>query len=534
MIKENLFEVYYKSNYACLTVYPAPEESSKLYPEDIIGRLKVLDIRGARTQTILDAIEDASGVPIPLVLWPEGKKLGPKISLHISEDRLTASLIIQPARQGGEPLSVEMLTDFLHDHEIKYGIRKDVLETAILRRLYGEPVKVAFGTPPVDEKPPQPEYTFITERGKPFRELEFMRIDLKELNFIQNKAAGELLARLLPPQRPEDGIDIFGDPVPAERGVTAPQFEAGDGAVLSEDGNSIFAAVEGNTRLDRGKVIVEPLISVEDVDYSNGNMDFNGSVDIRGRVADGFVLNARGDIQIGKSVSRVNIASEGDIILKAGITGNDEGIIICGGDLYARYIENARIICRGNIFVEEAVMHSNVRAGGDIILAGKRAEIFGGRIFSAGRIKCKKIGSINEPVTELFLGTDLDSYTAMDALQKTVSNHSRRVDDLALQIRQIKNARKSQQSEVSAEKLEAALAQLQQDSETENSKLGNTLRELHDLKRGIQLNENSEVEADQQIFGNVYVYFNHLRWESPGKGTGKTRLIVKQGKLLEK
>ena len=90
---------------------------------------------------------------VPLVLWPEGKKLGPKISLHISEDRLTASLIIQPARQGGEPLSVEMLTDFLHDHEIKYGIRKDVLETAILRRLYGEPVKVAFGTPPVDEKP---------------------------------------------------------------------------------------------------------------------------------------------------------------------------------------------------------------------------------------------------------------------------------------------------------------------------------------------------------------------------------------------
>jgi len=30
------------------------------------------------------------------------------------------------------------------------------------------------------------------------------------------------------------------------------------------------------------------------------------------------------------------------------------------------------------------------------------------------------------------------------------------------------------------------------------------------------------------------VYFSHLRWDSPGKGTGKTNLLVKQGKLLEK
>ena len=538
MNKEASFRVFYRDNYACLTVYPSEGRESRLYPEDVIGRLKLLDIQGVRLQQIRDIIEEASGEPVPIVLWPKGRKLGPKLSLETSEDNMHAYIIIEPEKQGGEPLSVEMINSFLASNGIVFGIDTSVVQSIVQKQTYSHPVMVASGSLPVDEKSAEPEYLFLTDRGRPFKKLDNDRIDLKELNFIQNKKKEELLGRLLPPVEPRDGTDVFGNSIPAARGVADPVFSAGDGAILSDDGKLIHADTDGNARLDRGRVIVEPMISVENVDYSNGNMDFDGSVDIRGRVADGFSVKAKGDIQIGKSVSRVNITGGGDIVLKAGITGNDEGFIICGGDLYARYIENANILCNGNVYVEEAIMHSSIKAGGEIILKGKRAEIFGGRIFAAGSIKCKKLGSVNEPFTEVFLGIDLDSFTAMEELQRTVSEHNRRVDELDTQIRQIKNALKNdasgEHSDVSTEKLTAALEQLSREAEIRNLKLSDSLKELHEVKRNCKINESSVLTVEQQIYGKVHVYFNHLRWDSPGKGTGKTKLIVKQGKLLEK
>ena len=535
MSKDGAFHLFYKDDYACLTVFPSSDPQDRLYPEDIMGRLNILGIRNVRRQTVLDTIEEASGQPVPIAKWPEGKRLNPEISLSVDDDKMTARLVVKPEKQGGEPLSVGMLRLFLKENNITHGIDTGILESIVLKHIYNQQVKVAFGTPPVDEKASEPEYFFITDRGRPFRELEHHRIDLKELNFIQNRKKGDLLARLNPALPPKDGTDILGGRIAAERGAESPEFGAGEGAVLSEDGRSISAGVDGNARIERGLVIVEPLISVEDIDYSNGNMDFDGSIDISGRVADGFEIKAGGDIQIGKSVSRVRITSGGDIILKTGITGNDEGRIVCEGDLYARYIESANIICTGSVFVEEAIMHSSVKAGGDIILAGKRAEIFGGRLFASGSVKCKKLGSLNEPVTEIFLGLTLDTFTAIEELQKTVSGHTARLNELDTSIRQLKNALKNQESdEIPREKLIKALSQLEHESVTQNIKLSDTLKQLHEMKRSISLNESSELTAEQQIFGNVHVYFNHLRWDSPGKGCGKTRLLINQGKLLEK
>ncbi|MBI9108298.1 MAG: DUF342 domain-containing protein [Spirochaetales bacterium] len=535
MSTEGTFEIYYKDGYACLTVYPKSDTGRTVYPEEIIGRLKILEIHSVRRQKIMDILEEESGEPVPVAPWPEGEKLGPLIVLDVAEDRMSASITISPEKQGGEPLSVQIISRYLKSKQIIYGVEEKTLQTMVLKQIYNQPVKVAFGRPPVDEKPPIPEYFFETDRGRPFKELEFQRIDLKELNFIQNMKAGSLLAELGKPIDPKDGTDIFGKTIAAERGAERAPFTAGPGTQLTDDEKQIIATIDGNAKLKDNTVIMEPLISVENVDYSNGNMDFNGSIDVAGRVADGFKLKAMGDVQIGKSVSRVDILSGGDVILKAGISGNDEGKILCEGDLYARYIENATIICKGNIFVEEAIMHSEVKAGGDIILTGKRAEIFGRRLLAGGSVKCKKLGSINEPVTELFLGIDLDTFSRLEGLQNSVKNNTDKINKLDTQIRQIKTALKKRDNpEFSAEKLSAALQQLEMESGIINTKLSDSVRLLHELKRNIILNETSSLSAEEQIYGKVHVFFNNLRWDSPTKGTGKTMLNVIQGRLLEK
>lgn len=535
MKNDGSFQIFFKDGYAWLTVSPHKKGGRPVYPEEVQGKLKLLDIPSVRRQQIYSIIEESSGFPVKLTLWPEGEKLGPDILIDVSEDSMTATLTIKPGKHGGQPLSLEILKKKLKKDGIIFGLREDNLIEAVTRELYNQPVIAATGIFPIHQVPAKPEYYFETDRGKPFKELEYNRIDLKELNFIQNKKKGDLLARILNPIQPADGRDIYGNILPAEKKADSFSLKPGDGTMLSEDGEEIYAAVDGNVKLIGKSVIVEPLITVEDVDYANGNMDFNGTIDIKGRVADGFAIKADGDIQIGKSVSRVQITSGGDMILKAGISGNDEGILICGGDLYARYIENARVLCRGSVYVEEAIMHSRVKADHDIIFTGKRAEIFGGTVVAGGNIHCKKLGNINEPFTELHVGIRIDDYTELVSLEEKVKRSAKELDDLDIKIRQLKNAAGNDEIDKNAvKKISLAVKQLESDSNTLSNEYNNDLKKLHEMKRNIKVSKDAQLKVEQKIFGKVTVYFGTHKWVSSDKGTSKTILRLKQGEIVER
>ncbi|MBI9103151.1 MAG: DUF342 domain-containing protein [Spirochaetales bacterium] len=536
---DGTFQLFYKEGWACLTVFPPEKGGRPVYVENVSGRIQLLGIPSVRQQIIRDIIEKAEGLPSKLIQWPDGEKLGPEITTSISEDNMSASVTITSERQGGEPLSEEKLIKALKEAGVVFGLQEEALASILRRKIYGQPVLIAHGRPPVDEETARIEYLFETDRGKPFRELDYERIDLKELNFIQNRDEGDILARLLAPITPEDGMDVRGNPLPARTGGADSALKAGEGTLLSADGREITAQVTGNVKLTTTGVIIEPLVTVENIDYSNGNMDFKGAIDVQGRIADGFTVKTDGDIQIGKSVSKINITSGGDMVLKAGISGNDEGIITCGGDLYAKYIENATIYCKGNIYVEEAIMHSNVMGEKDIILSGKRAEIFGGQMAAGGSLKCKKLGSINEPQTEVHLGLSLADYKKQEALEEKIKITNSEIDKTDLQIRQIKAAIKKGGAaetplEIPQDKLSTALTQLQDKSVKLNTQVSEGLKDLHEMKREQKIDENAHLTVEQQIFGNVSVFFGSHRWVSSGKATSKTVLMVKKGKLLEK
>ncbi len=535
MKRSELFTIFYKDGWAWLTVTPPPPGGHMVYPEEILGRLKLLGIPPVRKQQLYTIIESAAGTPQRLVPWPEGEQHGPRITLTVSKDAMSAILTIDEGKSGGEPLSVAFLTKALKKAGVIFGIKEDNLQTAVENTLFGQPIVAAEGTYPVHQISSKPEYFFETDRGKPFKELSYNRMDLRELNFIQNKKKGELLARLSDPVHPADGQDVYGNVISAKTDSGAAALRGGKGTERSLDGNEIRAAVDGNVKLKGGTVIVEPLITVENVDYSNGNMDFNGAIDIRGRVADGFTIRAEGDIQIGKSVSRVHITSGGDMILKAGISGNDEGTLVCGGDLYARYIENAEVECRGNLYVEEAVMHSKIKADGDIILAGKRAEIFGGTVVAGGSIICKKLGNINEPFTELHVGMLPETYRALLHGEGEVKETASRLDELENKIRQLGNSlQKNKLDKETAVKISLAKAQLEQEYQALNDLYTVSIKHLHDVQRNLVLQRDAVLKVEQNIFGKVSVFFGMHKWVSSGKGNLKTTLTLKNGVIIEK
>ena len=141
----------------------------------------------------------------------------------------------------------------------------------------------------------------------------------EELEFIENKAAGALLAELSAPVSPADGISITGNPLPALTEVELVGLSAGMNTELTDAGKAVHATEDGNVRLDHDVVVIEPVVTVEHVNYETGNIKFDGSVVVEKSIADGFVIEAGGDVQVNRGVGRATIIAGGNVLLKSGI-----------------------------------------------------------------------------------------------------------------------------------------------------------------------------------------------------------------------
>src|SRR5690606_32591089 len=106
---------------------------------------------------------------------------------------------------------------------------------------------------------------------------------------------GQLVATLVPPQAGKGGVGVNNEPLPPIFGKPA-RFKIGKNVVLNQEGNALYAAIDGLISLtEDGKVNVFPVYEVKgDVDYSVGNIDFVGTVVIRGNVLTGFKVKAAG------------------------------------------------------------------------------------------------------------------------------------------------------------------------------------------------------------------------------------------------
>ena len=104
-------------------------------------------------------------------------------------------------------------------------------------------------------------------------------------------------------------------------------------------------------------------------------------------------------------VEGAKLVSKGDVVLKQGMQGMDRGIIESGGNVVAKFIENGTVYAKGDILVE-AIMHSTVKCGGKISVAGRKGLIVGGLVQAGTEISARTIGSPMSTVTNVEVGID--------------------------------------------------------------------------------------------------------------------------------
>ena len=84
--------------------------------------------------------------------------------------------------------------------------------------------------------------------------------------------------------------------------------------------------------------------------------------------------------------------ASGNVTIARGVNGMAKGIIRAGGNIIAKFIENAHVEARG--YVEtDSILHSQVTAGTEIRVGGKKGFITGGYVCATNMIEVKTLGS---------------------------------------------------------------------------------------------------------------------------------------------
>lgn len=426
--------------------------------------------------------------------------------IDISSDEMKATATINPPTLGGADISEEQIKKALTQQGVVAGISDEKIQALIDSPIYNEPIVVAEAVLPVDGKDAYITYNFETDRSKlKAKQAANGQVDFKELNLIQNVVEGQPLAQKMLAEQGKAGKTLYGRYLEAKNGRDI-QLPLGKNVRVDTDGRTILADANGQVLLINDKICVEPIMEVEGVNIKTGNITFLGTVIVKGAVEDGFNVKASGNIEVSGTVGKCTLESDGDIIVSSGIIGRDEGKIVCGGSLWAKFIQNTTVQVEQNVIVTDSIMNSEVSAQKKIILNGKRAQITGGNIFATEAVIAKNIGSEGGGTeTVISVGFDPRAKKRLEELLEMQNNNIKMLDELELNISTLENMKQVRKS-LPKEKEESLVSLNEQKNEIieenilyneEIEKIQARLRELKNI---------GKVYASGNVYSGVKIF----------------------------
>lgn len=356
-------------------------------------------------------------VEIPLNL-ERGLRESEKCIVTISDDKMSAIMRFHaPSNDGDVMSSAEILQELKHKG-IQFGVKEKVVEQFVNHREYCKDILVAEGMEPIQGSDAEIEYFFSTDiHAKPTL-LDDGSVDFFNLNTINHCTKGEMLARLTPAVQGTSGKNVAGENL-KPREVKRLMLHYGRNISISEDKTCIYSEVNGHVVLVEGKVFVSDVLEVENVDMSTGNIEYEGSVLVRGNVCSNFSVISRGNIEVRGIVEGAYLEAEGDIIIARGMNGMGKGELKAGGNIVVKFMENVNAEAQGYVSAE-TILHSHVSAGTDVTVTGRKGFIAGGRVCATNSINVKTLGSSMGADTIVEVGVDPRIKNKFQQYQKDV------------------------------------------------------------------------------------------------------------------
>lgn len=230
----------------------------------------------------------------------------------------------------------------------------------------------------------------------------------------------ELLVKLFHPVAGESGLNVFGNEIPVSKPAKV-KLRCGKGVRTeeTEDGVEYYAAMNGRIRYSDGTVTVDDVYLIKgNVSLATGNIHHSGTVQIQGDVEAGATINAEGDVMIKGMVDPCTITCGGTLTVAGGLLGDPESQITVGGDLNARYINEANIKVGGNVTVSNEITHSVVKARG--LVHVPKGRVAGGIVQGYKGVRVAQAGASGASETHLISGVDFEFEEDLEKRSQTI------------------------------------------------------------------------------------------------------------------
>jgi uncharacterized protein len=280
---------------------------------------------------------------------------------------------------------------------------------------------------------------------------------------VLSVAAGTVLGRIGPPTPGTDGVDVHGAVLPA-RGQSRP-LVLKDGVQLGDDGASVVATTAGKVRYQSPELAIGAVQELAgDADPVGGVLEVPGDAVIRGTIPTACKVRAGGELTVWGSIEAADVAAGGQVNVRGGILARGKGRVVAGGQIAAKFCDEADLQAQGDIRLRKEMMNSRVHTESRLLLP--QGAIIGGEVFARCGIEVATLGSEGGIATTVAVGVHPDEFRAIeetargnDKKRAAVEKIRQSVGPLMAQLKRLTNVQREKATELmyQADSIEAEI-----------------------------------------------------------------------------
>ncbi|ADH99111.1 flagellar assembly protein A [Salisediminibacterium selenitireducens] len=264
-------------------------------------------------------------------------------SLKVKEEKQQIELFVRPGEIAIPylkdcPPAYELKLEYEYRHQRQNQLNpEDVLEQLKKMEVFDEIIRYdeinhacrtmeegtfipAEGKLPVDGKHGELQFNVeIEKKHLLYREKADGTLDFRESSYIPSVQDGDILGKVVPPEKGEDGLSVFGQLLKAKDGLPV-KIKTGHGLEYDEESNTIISRAYGRPVVKRAGLsahisILPTYTHNGDLTVKDGNISFIGAVEVTGDVYEGMKVSAEGGIYIHRNVMSAVLQARNDIVV---------------------------------------------------------------------------------------------------------------------------------------------------------------------------------------------------------------------------
>ena len=302
----------------------------------------------------------------------------------------------------GVPIAQDEVLSAIKEADIKKGVDYAVVKAICDGTTSGDIVTLAKGVMPQAGADGWYEFFFDTNVKSNPALMEDGSVDYQNAKWFELVKKGQTVAVYHEAQEGTPGYTIMGESLATKKGKEKPIL-TGSGFQILEDKKTYIAMENGKIELKDNRLVISSLLVLDDVTCATGNVDFDGSIYVRGNVGQGVSIHATRDVLVDGYAESSVIEAGGDIILKKGNNASGRGFLRANGDVMGMFFESARVWAGGKVGANYC-LRSEIHAGTRIEISGRNGVLAGGLAQAQNLIQATNIGNEASLATRLVLG----------------------------------------------------------------------------------------------------------------------------------